>query len=127
MTPTYQALWTCRVCDSKDLLELTHAFCPSCGHARDTERAVFPHWDGLVASDSHPLHGGPTRCCGVGWAPEAHNCGCCGQVLARPTSGSTERVRGSLADFIAAAMRHRDDQQPVLQGPQTRVSNVKVA
>ena len=91
--PQLESLWDCENCDTRGLLDGTHAFCPQCGTQAAGDRR-HPSWRELATAEVHPLCGTELACgeCGVAHSTLARFCGnCSARLHETPTLPSRQR------------------------------------
>lgn len=80
---TYEMLWDCPHCGTRNNLGLTHRHCPSCGSPQDASWRYFPADSEKVAVEDHLYAGADLRCgyCGAFNSRRSKHCGGCGAPL----------------------------------------------
>ena len=80
---SFQMLWACEYCDTKDLLALSHKHCPVCGAAQSVSRRYYPDEGSEVSVENHVFSGADVVCggCGAPNGAAAKFCGSCGSDL----------------------------------------------
>jgi hypothetical protein len=70
MSKTYEMMWNCSYCDTKNLLGKSHKHCPNCGTAQDPNKRFYPSDDEKVAVEDHE-YVGKDKLCGFCEAPNS--------------------------------------------------------
>ena len=110
---SFQMLWACEYCDTKDLLALSHKHCPVCGAAQSVSRRYYPDEGSEVSVENHVFSGADVVCggCGAPNGAAAKFCGSCGSdpenARTVTTRCSRRSLKGSTLPPIQRAMRAR--------------------
>lgn len=88
----FEMLWDCDFCQTRQLLGLTHRFCPNCGAPQNPIRRYFPPDDKKIAVQNHPFVGVDKLCpsCRSPSSASVKFCGQCGTPLDKAKSAPTQ-------------------------------------
>ncbi len=80
---SYEMFWDCPQCGTKELLGLTHRYCPTCGAPQDPDARYFPPEDRKVLAKDHVFAGADRVCpaCDTPCSARVAFCPSCGHPL----------------------------------------------
>jgi len=106
---TYEMQWDCQFCGSKNLLGLTHRFCPNCGAPQNPDARYYPSDEDKVAVEDHQFVGVDVTCgsCGELNSAASQYCEQCGAPLTEAAKAKTldSQVRAAGEQFQSSGSR----------------------